>query len=394
MKKILLSAAAIFFLTHVYAQQINDSTVFKSRKLKVEEINFVSSYYNQNGDNASVTGGVGSEKLADIANVFDVRLIRYDKNQKKQSVDFELGIDHYTSASSDKVDLQANSSASHADTRFYSSANFSNENTTKGNSYGGGISFSTEYDYTSMGAQINFSKKTNNRSGEFTAKFQAFLDQLSLIAPIELRGAPNADDGGRASRKTFAGSFSFSQIISERLQVALLADIVQQQGYLSLPFHRVYFKDAKVHQEKLPDSRFKLPLAFRANYFLGDKFIIKTYYRFYKDDWDLVAHTFNIEVPYKVTPFISVIPFYRLYNQSAAKYFAPYQKHTSADLFYTSNYDLSKFNSQFYGAGIRLAPVHSVFSIQHFNMLEVRYAHYKRTTGLQANVISVNLKFK
>ena len=43
----------------------------KSRKLKIEEINLVSSYYTQNGSNAAVTGGIGSEKLTDIANVFD-----------------------------------------------------------------------------------------------------------------------------------------------------------------------------------------------------------------------------------------------------------------------------------------------------------------------------------
>jgi Protein of unknown function (DUF3570) len=195
-------------------------------------------------------------------------------------------------------------------------------------------------------------------------------------------------------RNTFAGSLSYSQIVNQRLQIMFLADVVQQQGYLSLPFHRVYFTDATVHQESLPNSRFKIPLGFRANYFLGDKFIIKTYYRFYKDDWGLTAHTAEIELPVKITPFVSVSPFYRFYSQSAIKYFAPYQTHTVQDQYYTSNFDDSKFNSNFLGAGIRIAPPKGVLGIKDFSMIELRYGHYTRTTGLNSNIISINLKFK
>ena len=94
MKKIFFTAAGIFALLSSYAQITGtDSTGFKSRKLKIDEINLVSSYYSQNGDHAAVTGGTGSEQLTDIANIFDVKLIRYDKKMNKQTLDAELGID-------------------------------------------------------------------------------------------------------------------------------------------------------------------------------------------------------------------------------------------------------------------------------------------------------------
>jgi hypothetical protein len=178
------------------------------------------------------------------------------------------------------------------------------------------------------------------------------------------------------------------------LQVAFLADIVSQQGYLGLPFYRVYFSDGTVHQENLPDNRLKIPLGFRASYFLGDKVVIRSYYRYYSDDWGIHSHTANVEVPVKITPFLSVSPFYRFYNQTAVKYFAPYKQHTAQDTYYTSNYDLSKFNSSFLGAGIRITPPKGVFGLQHFNMLELRYGHYVKNIGLNANSISLNLKFK
>jgi hypothetical protein len=395
-KKILFTAAALFALMHSYAQNTEDSTGFKSRKLKLEEINLVSSYYTQNGNNAAVTGGIGSEKLNDFANVIDVKLTRYDAKLRKHSFGVEVGIDHYTSASSDMVDLKANSSASHADTRIYPSLSWSMENETKGTTIGAGLSASTEFDYQSFGAYITGSKKTNDKNGEFTAKLQAYIDQVKLILPVELRTSTGRDDNdyGSAARNSYSASLSYSQVINKNLQLMFLADAVQQQGYLSLPFHRVYYADGSVHQEKLPDSRFKIPLGFRANYFAGDKIIIKTYYRFYTDDWGLTAHTANLEVPIKITPFVSVSPFYRYYQQSDIKYFAPYKTHTAQEPYSTSNYDLSKFNSNFFGSGLRLAQPNGVIGMQHLGMLEFRYGHYQKNIGMNSDIISMNLKFK
>jgi hypothetical protein len=92
------------------------------------------------------------------------------------------------------IDLKANSSASHADNRIYPALSWSRENTEKGTTLMAGVSTSFEFDYASYGANIGFSQKTKNRMGEFTAKFQAYLDQVKLIAPIELR--TNGSTGG------------------------------------------------------------------------------------------------------------------------------------------------------------------------------------------------------
>ena len=51
-----------------YAQKSkNDSTtVFKKRVLETIEIDLLFSYYQQDGSNAAVCGGIGSEELTDI----------------------------------------------------------------------------------------------------------------------------------------------------------------------------------------------------------------------------------------------------------------------------------------------------------------------------------------
>jgi hypothetical protein len=366
---------------------------YKVKKLTFEEANIVSSYYSQNGNNAAVTGGIGSEKLSDISTTFDLKMYKYDKKLRKHSFTAELGIDHYTSASSDKIDPHTISSASYSDNRIYPSLHWDMENEGKGKAIGAGISFSNEFDYNSFGLNANFSKKTKDRSGEFSAKLQAYIDQLRLIYPIELRSG-SGDDYPTASRNTFSGTASWSQIINRQFQLMIEAGMVYQNGYLGLPFHRVYFNDNSVHVEALPATRIKIPIGMRATYFLGDQFILRGWYRFYHDDWGINSNAAEFETVVKVNPFFSITPFYRFYQQSAVDYFAPYQAHSNAEEFYTSNYDLSKFNSHFFGAGFRVAPPEGVFHLKHFNSLELRYGHYKRTTGLNANIVSMQVGFR
>lgn len=400
MKKLFLSVIALYvgILSAFSQNNPNSDSAYKKRRLTFQEANLVSSYYSQNGNNSAVTGGIGTEKLSDISNSIDLTLMKYDKRGRKHSFLGEIGVDHYTSASSDKIDPHTISSASHADTRIYPSVGWTMENEAKGNTIGAGLSYSHEFDYQSFGVNVNFAKKTNNRMGEFSAKLQAYLDQVTLIYPIELRPSNSGrrDDNNYATtpRNSISASLGWTQIINQQFQLSLEADVIYQEGYLGLPFHRVYFNDQSVRIENLPSSRLKVPLGIRANYFIGDKFILRSWYRYYKDDWGINSNALQLETVVKLTPFFSITPFYRFYQQSAVNYFAPYEMHSSSDKYYTSNYDLSKFNSDFFGAGFRIAPPEGVFKMQHLAALEIRYGHYHKTTGMNSNIISMNLKFR
>ncbi len=136
------------------------------------------------------------------------------------------------------------------------------------------------------------------------------------------------------------------------------------------------------------------PIGFRLNYFLGDRVILPLLLSLLcRQLGVLMSNTFNLEVPVKITPFISVSPFYRFYAQTAARYFAPYKEHSESDEYFTSNYALAQFNSSMFGAGFRIAPPKGVL-INNLRTLEIRYAHYMQTTNLNANIISFNLTFK
>lgn len=153
MKILTLSTIALYLgILSVFAQPLKQSdSAYKKRKLSFEEANLVSSYYQQDGNNSSITGGIGTEKLTDLSTQFSIKLTKVDRKWRKHTFDLEMGIDHYTSASSDRIDLKANSSASYNDTRFYPSANWSMENEKKGTTIGAGGSLSVEFDYISVG---------------------------------------------------------------------------------------------------------------------------------------------------------------------------------------------------------------------------------------------------
>lgn len=394
MKRISLAILGCFFqLFGAFAQ--NADTIYKARKLKLEEVNFVSSYYKQDGNNSAVTGGIGSEDLSDIANTIEVTLLKTDKRNRQFAWNIGIGIDHYTSASSDKIDPNTVSSASTSDTRIYPSLSWS-EKDKKGNTFGIEASYSTEFDYQSFGAGLNYARISKDNNREFSVRLQSYFDKWSIIYPIELRngGYPGYTNELRVPRNSYSASLVYSQVVNRRLQLAALLDFIYQEGLLATNYQRVYFADGSERIEYLPDKRLKIPLGIRINTFLNDRFIIRAWYRFYWDDWAVTAHTANIELPVKLNAFISINGFYRFYTQTAADYFAAYRNHITSEVFYTSDYDLSEFNSHFVGAGIRLAPERGILKIKHFTSLELRYGHYMRSTGLHADIITLNAGFK
>jgi hypothetical protein len=434
MKKLSLSVIGMYLMmAHAFSQgPAMDSSGYRPKNLKLDEVNLVTSYYDQTANKSAVMGGdpgpKGIADVTDFANGLDVKFVGWDNKQRKNTLAIGLGIDYHTAASQAYVD--SNGTSKNNGTRIYPTLSWTRENDQKGTSFGMGVYYSAEHNYYhSFGLNASASKK-NKTNGEFSLKVVGFFDKINMIYPAEfypvdsLKNAPVTDSivyitsaSGRVQalvynngqlvgnsknkkqetptkpRNTFTASLSFTQIISQRMQGSVEMDLVYQSGYLGLPFHRVFYSTGKDTIENLPSQRVKLPIGFRLNYFLGDNIIIRSYYRFYVDNWGLFSNTFNLEVPVKITPFVSISPFYRFYMQTAAKYFAPYQVHTEQEQYFTSNYALASFSSNMFGAGLRLAPPRGVL-MNSLRILELRYAHYTQTTDLNANMISLNLVFK
>ncbi|TGE10488.1 DUF3570 domain-containing protein [Hymenobacter fodinae] len=366
------------------------------------EVNILSSYYQQDGDHGAVQGGRGTQYLTDLTPTIILN-VPLDSVTR---VSANVGVDYYASASTDRIDQVLSSPSSH-DARYHVDLGYSRQLADKRTIVGVGGGFSKEYDYLSFNLTGSWAHASLDGNRELSVAGQAFFDRATLILPAELHAGGGQEHGsGFDTRQSFNLNVVYSQVLTQRLQLALSTELVAQRGLLSTPFHRVYFRETgealgTAKTERLPRQRYKYPVGLRLNYYATDLVQLRSYYRFYNDNFGISAHTLELETPVKVTPFFVLYPFYRFHTQTAAKYFAPYLQHSVFDEYYTSDYDLAGFSANKLGLGLRYSPVYGIGRfktplggrVAKFKALDLRYAYYRQTTGLTANLISADLSF-
>jgi hypothetical protein len=417
------------------AQQTQDSVkVYKKRVLETTEVDFLTSYYTQDGDNAAVSGGIGTEKLTDVTGAIVVSIPLNDDDV----LTIDAGVSSYTSASSSNINpfddgradpFQASSGSSSRDLWKNLTGNFSHSSDDRNDIWSVKGSVSTEYDYFSIGVGGSYTKLFNEKNTELSIHANVYFDAWKLIYPFELRPFAAGGNGlndelfesntitGNANynpdfkelsstgRNSYSLGFGFSQILSKDLQGSLALDFVQQQGLLSTPFHRVYFNDIADSFidnfqladdiEHLPDSRFKIAIGGRLNWYINEFLTVRTFYRYYFDDWGINSNTASIEVPIKITAKFTLYPSYRFYNQTAADYFNPYEGALSTNKFYTSDYDLSKYSSNQFGFGVSYTDIFTTTHIWKFGLksIDLKFYQYDRNTSFSSSIITAGFKF-
>lgn len=412
MKKLpLIIAVLSTVIVTAQEQQQDDTTTYKKRVLESAEVDFLMSYYTQDGDNAAVTGGVGTEELTDLTPTIVVSIPLNDDDV----LTIDAGISAYSSASSSNVNpfdgngtanpFVASSGASKKDVLTTVSGSYSHSSDDRNSVWSTNVAVATEYDYFSIGFGGSYTKLFNEKNTELSVKANVFLDTWKAIYPSELRDQPTFTKFDDESRNSYSVGFGFSQILSKKLQGSLALDFIQQEGLLSTPFQRVQFVDVAdviIEEftygddvERLPDSRFKIAAGGRLHYYINEIFTIRTFYRYYTDDWGINSHTASIEVPIKITDKFTLYPSYRFYTQTKADYFAPFNQHLSTQQFYTSDYDLSGFDANQYGFGISYTDIFAKLHIWKLGLksIDFRFRQYERNSGLSSSLFSGGFSF-
>ncbi len=359
------------------------------------DIDFLSSYYEQDGNNSPVTGGLGTEHLTD----FTQKLIVSLPLKPRLAFKVDGGYDYYTSASSDMID-PVYSDDSGYDTRVHGNVGIVYKIDSR-QTFGARLGGSGEYDYSSVQAGLSYTRLSENENTSLDLRFQSFVDQWSLIYPIELRNTGVQLD--RSDRQSYNFAAQIQQVLTRRTQVSVQLEATMMNGLLSTPFHRVYFGGENIARlERLPSTRLKIPVGVRVNHYLSDKLLVRASYRYYWDDWGIQAHTVQLELPLKLNRFLSVVPSYRYHTQTAADYFLPFQQHSPGSEFYTSDYDLAALNSHAFGLGVNYTPAGGLFKVKlpmrkeksiYLNGIHAKAAHYRRSTNFHANIVSFGMGF-
>ena len=339
---------------------------------------FLLNYYDQDGDHSPVTGGEGTEDLQVAAPLF---VISWQATEKWRLVG-DLGVDQITSASTDNID-DVVSSASERDLRSYTRATAirSFENQQVGFSF----RFSNEYDYRSLMGGLSWNRDFNDRHTNLSAYLNHYEDLVDLY---DIDGEKQGTD----DRQTTDFGLGLTQVLGRSTVGSVELTLTQQSGFLSTPFHEVIlaptiaFPDGERVAERLPDSRTRSALGLRLNHAFTPGITQRVYYRYYTDDWDIDAHTVELETHFRLPTAneMWLYPILRFHTQSAAKYWAPPRTFTDADAYYTADGDLRDFDAEKLGLGWRWNRFGAPAGWGRIRFVEVRLTSYSRSDGLES----------
>ncbi|MBS0001009.1 MAG: DUF3570 domain-containing protein [Cyclobacteriaceae bacterium] len=360
-------------------------------KIDKTEIEILFHHYLQDGNHSAVTGGTGTEKLT----VFSPGLY-IKRTAGRNTYALKGGVDVISSASTDNIDYVV-SSASKRDARGYEQLDFSRSFSGDKLILGGGAGFSIESDYFSRAIRLNAEYLPSHKMCTYFLNVQMFFDDLrwgrlkeplKLIYPSELRYKEWFDI---YRRNTYAFNSGLTQIIGKRNVIGIFFEFSFQSGLLSTPFHRVYFADNSLAVENLPTSRTRTAFGFKWNSFIGGNVILKNRVDYYSDDFRIRGAGFDHETVIKISPRISMGPHFRFYLQNGSRYFAPYSEHPPDETFFTSDYDLSEFQTYLLGLNAKYSPNGYLGKNLLFNHLTFRYSYFSRTDNLYAHIFSLVL---
>ena len=228
--------------------------------------------------------------------------------------------------------------------------------------FSAGLGFSTEYDYTHLGANLAIARDFNKRNTTVSAGLAWSQDDIDPVggAPVPLSqmldvGA-SGNKRGTDSKDVLDLLLGVTQVLSRNTVVRLNYSFSQSSGYLNDPYKILSVVDPLTGDtivrtpapgalgptglyiyESRPDSRAKHSLYAEMKHAFGAP-VLHAAYRFMTDDWGIDSHTGELRLRWPIGGASYVEPQLRYYMQSEADFYRaslaqgqPLPEHASAD---------------------------------------------------------------
>lgn len=200
-----------------------------------------------------------------------------------------------------------------------------------------GANYSQELDYASLGMDANLAWDFNQRNTTLATGFSLSHDQISPNggAPIGLSVVPTSTD----QKKSTAGDIKskdiqelllgVTQVIGPKTLVQINYTLSNETGYLNEPYKLLSVMDNNGQLrstdpylfEKRPSNRQRQALYFKGLHQFGED-VLQFSYRYYKDDWGVISHTYNLHYRYEIADGRHYLqPHVRYYKQGKADFY-------------------------------------------------------------------------
>jgi Protein of unknown function (DUF3570) len=241
-----------------------------------------------------------------------------------------------------------------------------------------GVGFSTEYDYTHIGANLSLARDFNKRNTTLSAGVAWSQDDIDPVggAPVPLSQMLDVGDGsnklGTDSKDVLDLLLGFTQVLGRNTLLRVNYSYSSSSGYLNDPYKLLSLVDpltgdtlARVPvgegpdgvylYESRPDSRAKHSLYTEMKHAFG-KPVMHVAYRFMTDDWGIDSHTADVRLRWPLGANSYIEPQLRYYTQNEADFYRAslvageaLPKYASAD-FRLGNFDATTVGIK-YGHG-------------------------------------------
>jgi len=205
-----------------------------------------------------------------------------------------------------------------------------------------GVNFSQEYDFTSMGGNVIYSRDFNDRNTTLTLGGAVELDTVkpeggipTPLAAMVGSGVTQPRGASDDTKKVLDGMIGVTQVINARTLTQLNYSMSRSNGYLTDPFKILTVLDSATGlpqsyiYENRPDSRTKHALYWLLRRRLA-RDVVSGSYRYFTDDWGVKSHTVDTTYHWKLGQKWFLEPHLRFYKQSEADFYRESLQSTAA----------------------------------------------------------------
>lgn len=355
--------------------------------LELERVKFLFNFFKQNSDSGKqVLDNKGDES----ATVFEPMLFVAAKVDENTDISAQFVFDAWTAASDTVLDDKTGASGGAIDGQTRFGGQFKIRRGDELNSKSLSLGISTEYDYKSLnfGANLTNSYAEDNFTLSLTPTL--YLDQakdFDIDRDIEL---------DYKSRLIYAFDVSATQLLTPKDLIQFGYTFVGMNGMLNSIAGTVQVEDITTNpyqrtQEVLPSS--KMRHAFSTKYVHGftDQLGLHFSHRYYQDDWDLKANTFETGLRIGLNEDRTfIMPTLRYHQQNEVEYYQ--DKFSTREQYMTSDSDLAEFDSTRYGVHAEhILEDKKVWGHQTDWSISFGAYHYDRSNGLDYQIMQVGI---
>jgi hypothetical protein len=194
----------------------------------------------------------------------------------------------------------------------------------------------------------------------------------------------------RAGRSSTNANLGVTQLLSSRTVGHVDYGVTLQNGTLGNSWNVVPLASGALDAEKLPRFRQRHAFVGRLAQSLPWRAALHLYYRFYVDDWGVLAHSAEAQLIQRVGPWLWLRATYRVHQQSGVSFFTTAAPPTmTAATLQSADSDLAPFVAQTFGGavGVELKMIPRLRALS----ADFSYERYVRSNDLHVDIFSVGL---